>query len=281
MQPADKMPRRIFLSPRRQRGFTLMEAVLVIALTGIVAVMVGVFIRAPITAYADQARRGELTDAADTALRRIAREVQHALPNSVRVSGGALEFLPVSAGGRYRAAPRGDGSGDFLDLDSGTDNSFEVLVPGGVDVTAGQRLVIYNLTDGDAYSGASSRALTSSGSGITTLSYAVGGTQFPFASPSHRFQVIGSPVSFVCDGAGSLRRYSGYAMQAAQPTATGAPPLSTASSNTLLTNLVGSDCSFSYTAVSARNGLLTLRLKLTSSGESVTLVQQIHVSTSP
>ena len=29
------------------------------------------------------------------------------------------------------------------------------------------------------------------------------------------------------------------------------------------------------------NGLLTLRLKLTSGGESVTLVQQIHVSTSP
>lgn len=274
------MPRSPPASPRRLRGFTLMEAVLVIALTGIVAVMVGVFIRAPIAGYVDQARRGELTDAADTAVRRIAREVQHALPNSVRVNGGALEFLPVSAGGRYRAAPKADGSGDFLDLDSGTDNSFEVLDPGGVDVPAGQRLVVYNLTDSDAYSGASSRVLTSSGSGLAALTYVVGGTQFPFASPSHRFQLIGSPVSFVCDGAGSLRRYSGYAMQPAQPTSTGAPPLSTASSNTLLTNL-GSDCSFSYTAVSARNGLLTLRLKLTASGESVTLVQQIHVSTSP
>jgi MSHA biogenesis protein MshO len=261
-----------------------MEAVLVIALTGIVAVMVGVFIRAPITAYVDQARRAELSDVADTALRRIAREVQHALPNSVRTSGGALEFLPVTAGGRYRAAPRADGSGDFLDVDSATDNSFEVLDPGGVSATAGQRLVIYNLSESDAYGGASSRVLTSNGSGLSTLAYTVGGTQFPFASPSHRFQVIGSPVSFVCDGSGSLRRYGGYAMQAAQPTSTSAPPLSTAGSNSLLARFVGSagsDCSFSYTAVGERNALLTLRLKLTANGESVTLLQQVHVSISP
>src|SRR5205814_7956125 len=68
-----------------QRGFTLLEAVLVIAMTGIVAAMVAVFIRAPVNAYVDQARRAELSDAADTALRRMAREVQRALPNSVRV----------------------------------------------------------------------------------------------------------------------------------------------------------------------------------------------------
>ena len=65
----------------RQAGFTLLEAVLVIVLTGVVAAMVAVFIRAPITAYVDQARRGELTDAADTALRRLSRELQRALPN--------------------------------------------------------------------------------------------------------------------------------------------------------------------------------------------------------
>jgi type II secretory pathway pseudopilin PulG len=161
-------------------GFTLLEAVLVIALTGIVAAMVAGFIKAPITAYVDQARRAELSDAADTALRRIAREVQRALPNSVRVdaSGTLLEFLPVSAAGRYRAAPDASGAGDFLDFDSATDGSFAVLGP-AVSVSAGDQLVVYNLglPGADAYSGESRRALVSTGAALSTLAYTVGGTQ--------------------------------------------------------------------------------------------------------
>src|SRR4051812_27634335 len=101
-------------SRQTARGFTLLEAVLVITLIGIVAAMVGVFIKAPIDAYVGQGRRAELTDTADTALRRISREVQRALPNSVRLdaTGTVLEFLPVSAAGRYRAAPDASGGHD-------------------------------------------------------------------------------------------------------------------------------------------------------------------------
>jgi MSHA biogenesis protein MshO len=273
-----------------QRGFTLMEAVLVIMLTGVGAAMVGVFIRAPITGYVDQARRAELSDAADTALRRIAREVQRALPNSVRVdaTGKVLEFLPVSDGGRYRAAPEADLSGDFLDFDSTTDGSFQVLGP-NVDVASGSHLVVYNLglPGADAYSGESRRALTSTGSGLSTLSYTVGGTQFPFASPSNRFQVIATPVTFLCSpldaaGDGSLRRYGGYPIQAAQPTSASAAPLSglSGNDNALLTNNAAS-CTFDLSAASERNGLLTLTLTLSSGGESVVLMHQLHLDNSP
>lgn len=276
--------------PRSQRGFTLLEAVLVISLTGIVAAMVAVFIRAPINAYVDQARRGDLSDTADTALRRIAREVQRALPNSVRVdaSGTILEFLPVSAGGRYRAAPDATGAGDYLDFDSTTDGSFEVLGP-AVSIAAGDQLVIYNLglPGADAYSGESRRALTSTGSALSTLTYTVGGTQFPFASPSNRFQVVSTPVTFYCapaaGGAGTLRRYGGYAIQSTQPTSSAAAPLSSLSgnNNALLAASVES-CSFVYNSgTSSRNGLLTLTLKLTSGGESVTLMHQVHLDNSP
>ena len=95
------------------------------------------------------------------------------MPNSVRVvqidaDTSALEFLPVSAGGRYRAAPDASGGGDILDIDSSTDNSFDVLGP-AVSVSAGDRLVVYNLTDTDAYNGTSSRVLTSSGSALSAL----------------------------------------------------------------------------------------------------------------
>ena len=73
----------------RARGFSLTEAVMVIAITGILAGMVAVFIQKPVQGFFDTARRAALVDTADTALRRISRDLRAALPNSVRVSGGA------------------------------------------------------------------------------------------------------------------------------------------------------------------------------------------------
>lgn len=272
------------------RGFTLIEAVAVIALLGIVGAMVAVFMREPVTAYVDLSRRAALTDAADLALRRITREVQQALPNSVRVdaSGRCLELLPLRSGGRYRAAPRADGTGDFLDLNEPTDNSFEVLGP-SVAVAAGDQLVVHNLgvPGADAYAGDTRRALTVSGAALANLSFTTGGAALPFASPDSRFHVVGAPVSLVCQpgagGAGSLRRYAGYAIGALQPADASAAPLVglTGAGNALLAGSVAA-CSFSYTSgASARNGIVTLRLTLSSGGESVSLLQQVHVENTP
>ena len=89
------------------RGFTLVEMIVVITITGILAAAVAVFIRRPVESYVDAARRAELTDIADGALRRITRDVRMALPNSVRITSAGnvtyLEYLQTSGGGRYRA----------------------------------------------------------------------------------------------------------------------------------------------------------------------------------
>ena len=66
-----------------QSGFTLIELVVVITLTGIVAVLAGQNIVAPIQGFIDLGRRAALVDEADLALSRMSREVQLALPNSV------------------------------------------------------------------------------------------------------------------------------------------------------------------------------------------------------
>ena len=86
-----------------QRGFTLVELVMVMVILGIVGGMVAVFMRAPIEAYFSSGRRAALTDVADTAVRRMSRDMRKALPNSVRTSvngtEACLEFAIASRTG--------------------------------------------------------------------------------------------------------------------------------------------------------------------------------------
>ncbi|NNL54077.1 MAG: type II secretion system protein, partial [Woeseia sp.] len=79
------------------RAFTLVELVITIALSTIVIAFMAVFISGPVASYTDQSRRAELVDLAENSLRRIARDIRRALPNSVRLSLSgsvvALELL--------------------------------------------------------------------------------------------------------------------------------------------------------------------------------------------
>jgi MSHA biogenesis protein MshO len=268
-----------------QRGFTLVEMIISIVIAGAILAMVSLFGRQQIEAYIDVGNRSDLADEADTALRRIARDLQSALPNSVRLdaTGNFLEFVPIRDAGRYRAEVDNAGAGNILDFGSTTDNSFDVLGP-PVSVSAGDELVIFNLGQpgSDVYSTAprTSRRPISTGPGtVSSLQYTLGAApnqQFPLASPQNRFQIVGAPVTYQCDVATStVRRYSGYGFSAAQPVAFGA------GAGSILVGDV-SFCSFSYTsAVLQRNGLVVLNLRLTRNGESVNLLHQVDILNTP
>jgi MSHA biogenesis protein MshO len=269
-----------------QRGFTLIEAIVVIVITGIVAGMVAVFIRAPVEAYVDSARRADLTDVADTAARRIARELQGALPNSVREGDPHfVEFVPIHDAGRYRAeVGTAAASDDPLDFTSGADTTFDVLGP-PVTVSAGDSLVVYNLgiARADVYALApNNRRAATAGPILSKVTFTSTGQPLPFASPGSRFQIVGTPVSYVCDlGTNTLWRYSGYDFQPGQLTTLAALNALAGSTHAALATHVTA-CSFSYAPGPLQhNGLVSLSLTITQSGESVTLQHQVNVDNVP
>lgn len=284
------------MDKHRIRGFTLVEMIVVIVITAIIGTVVAVFLRAPVQGYVDTARRAEMTDIADTALRRVSRDLRLALPNSVRVTGACggnttcfVEFIPTTGGGRYRDSTDALGGGNILDF-SIADTSFAVL--GAMPpVAAGDQIVVYNLgiAGADAYAGNNRRAVTGVAGNVISITSAA---PLPFDSCQYdaagfvaggcRFQVVQTPVTYACAPAaggvgGTLTRWQGYAIQAGQPTAL--PAGGTAS--LLATNV--SACAFSYDAfvVAQRSGLVTMHLTITEQGESATLYNATHVSNVP
>jgi MSHA biogenesis protein MshO len=286
----------------RTAGFTLVEAIIAIVITGILAGIVTVFISKPIQGYLDSVRRAELTDQADLALRRITRDVRLALPNSLRVTqvGGVwyIEFIMTSAGGRYRVEDDGSTGGDFLSYTTVADTTFDVLgpVPANPAIAAGDFIVIYNLGPGnapaDAYTapapgGNRATVLGIAGNVITLTANPFAAQTPPLPSPDARFQVVPGgtqAVTYACPAAGTppadLRRYWNYGFTLAQA------PLPPASPPAILAG--GATCTIEYAAnASGRNGLLLVNLTLTQVdaatgiGESVNLSQQIRIDNAP
>jgi MSHA biogenesis protein MshO len=264
--------------PSRNRGFTLLEAIVAIVILGILGGVVAVFIKAPFDAYIAEANRAVLTDAADGAIRRITRDVSSVLPNSLRSTTGAstscVEMLPVVGGGRYRYQTSSTATGDILDFTI-SDTSFDVLgqvrlgnLPTGTNLVA-----IYNLgiAGADAYNGDNTATITSAST--TSVGFSAG-KQFPFASPAKAFSIIqNTSVVYYCSGTGLYRT-----TQAISGTKMAACP---ASGGTLLVDNVSS-CNFYYLpAVNARDGILAISLALTRDGETINLYEQVMVSNVP
>jgi MSHA biogenesis protein MshO len=264
------------------RGVTLIEMIVVIAITAIIASAVAVFIGRPVEGYADASRRAEMTDIADTALRRITRDLRTALPNSIRITqvGSVyyLEYLESTGGGRYRSQVDSGGLGTILDFTTAV-SSFDVIGTMPTFV-GGESIVIYNLANSgataNAYGGDNRAAYSSNTATTITLTAA---KQFPFASPGKRFQVVDYAVTYVCNPpAGELRRYWNYGILAAQPT----PPV-TANNAQLASNVTA--CSFTYvtSGTAQREGVVSLTLNIQESGSAdlIQLFQQVHVTNVP
>ena len=112
---------------------------------------------------------------------------------------------------------------------------------------------------------------------ITNASIAALNPPFPLPSPAQRFHIVDTAVSFICDtSAQRIDRFFDYPITPIQTTTPGG------TSDLLVNNVTA--CDFDYDPGTAtRGGLVTLRIIITEpdSGQSVTLVKQIHVSNQP
>lgn len=289
--------RRTPARPTLQNGFTLVELVMVIVIMGIIGGIVAVFMKNPIDAYFATTRRAALNDEADTVMRRMARDIRKALPNTIRTPAASanqcLEFIPTKNGGRYRADLDSAGNGDILDFTQ-LDTSFDVFgdmgttaLPVDQRTVAGDFVAVYNLgiAGADAYSLDTIALVKSVTAGATTSNLSITGNttniasttgkQFPLASGSNRFHVISKDervVSYVCSAGKLYRTANSTSFSSSCPT----------SGSVIATN-VGS-CYFDYSGDDlARNALVRIVLKLNDSTgtESVNLQQEIHINNTP
>ncbi|HEX8962569.1 MAG TPA: type II secretion system protein [Rhodocyclaceae bacterium] len=275
------------------RGFTLVELVIVIAITGVLAASVTMFLLPAIKGYFDARRRADMTDMADTALRRMSFDVRRAVPNSISVIApqpadaftACFRLAPTIAGGRYRMGPdtatvgsasASLGAGDTV-FDALWIESQRALVAGGATPDI---VVVDNTNDADVYAGANRAAITAAAAPALATDGAMRLTlaNSPVAMPGYdqgRFVVVPGDeqvVYYSCVGGALLRATTAFGAASA---CGGGVPVATADAVA---------CTFAYEAgptATEQNGLLWMGLTLTQDGEAVTLSYSANVPNVP
>lgn len=288
---------------RTCQGFTLMEVVLVIVIVGLLAGILAPLISRPTEAYIAAVQRGDFVQRAQQALERISREIRLAVPNSVRIdgSGQVVEFLRSVDGGRYRA--QDNDPLDFTAPDTSFDVighlndclSYTIIPPPSLDCVnrdayclvvgnmgAGSGADAFNLDNLATIQSCAVTAADGSDHIVFDNTTLAGGT-FPQPSPNHRFQVVDTPVAYLCDlGAGTIRRYDHYEIHASQADVDTHAELIGLATNpaehALLADGVTA-CQFSYDA--GVTDLMTVSITVGNGVEDVTLNSQIRVANQP
>ena len=272
------------------RGFTLIELVVVMVISGIIAMMLMNIISLPMEGYGDMKRRAELVDMAEMTLHRIARDIRRALPNSIRISADAqsIEMLHTVAGGHYNKSTFDTTQAiNRIDQLTPLSNSSEISVDPSVSLNSDcaqngrpDCLVIYNLgnnqTDTNAYRGNNISAIKAVSNAAPNFPIDFVSHRFKFSSPQQRFTIINKAQTYTCNPASStLFINEGYDFIDSD----NIPPVF--SGGYLIADNI-SQCSFKYNpGTLTRPALVTMEITLTEDNENIKLLHQVFLGNQP
>lgn len=218
---------------RHDSGMTLIEVVVALTVTAIIATFSVALISAPPATLDASTRRASLGENAAQTMMQVEREWRNALPNSLRVRSSAgvlaVEYLAVlDAAVLFRddiAVPASQR------LTTGVaDNQFETLgefrqLTKPLDSTALYVAVHHSGAPG-ANAWALANVITAPGTRVQIDAGSSAGqdqvrltpaTAFMSVGAARRVYVLSGPVTYLCNpGTGTLARYSGYAIAANQ-----------------------------------------------------------------
>lgn len=256
---------RFAQAPNQCGGFTLIELITVMVILAIIAVIGTNFIVSSTEAYNSTQTRAKLVNQGRQAVERITRQLRGALPNSIQLTAGntCIQFLPLASGGFY--------TGQVPDSSNGAaaTNAIATL-PYRVDFGSARYAIIGALSAGDIYGGGSLANLAApiaEGNSASNLALSANKV-WQRNSVSQRFYLVDNPQAF-CVVGGQLSFLQGNAIGW---TPAGADVIMAGNVNGTFALQAGTE---------ARNTIVTLDLDFTEGGETVNLLQEVHIRNVP
>jgi len=291
------------LFKQKQAGFTIIEMVVTIVISSILAVGIVSFIGDSVDSLTTTTNRNKIAASGRIALDRMASELQNALPKSIRVTTAdpvtgdqCLEFIPVRGSSTYINPPFSSAATTFDVIEV----TSEYGLTGGYAVIYPQRQ--NRVYDGD--NGASTLWPNFSANrrpiqGIASIAASASPDQstvtltkphrFRRRSRNERFFIVVDPVSFCVVGQ-NLYRYANYGFYTSQVTVEEGsacafvsnqrclPNYAAAPNKMLITNDLD-NAGMTAFAVSAqtlrRNSLVSIQFNFTANNDSVVLNHEV------
>jgi len=242
-----------------QKGFTLIELVMVIIILSVLGIMTSSYIGTGVDIYTGITDRDKSLNSVRFVMERLRREVSNALPNSAYVSdskdfagninviNGCLTFTPIIASSIYGS--------DFPIAPINASSA--IISPIAMDITAPANAVVYQLS-ADA---PISQEITNYSAGQATLNFTNPAT-FPLSSPAKRVYITNDNISYFFTKNKQLRRGTNCIAGVL-----------------MAENITGS---FLVSAASLqRNGLVKVTFNLDFDGQEVVVEQTLHINNVP
>ncbi|WP_019613162.1 prepilin-type N-terminal cleavage/methylation domain-containing protein [Psychromonas ossibalaenae] len=240
-----------------QKGFTLIELVIVIIILSVLGIATSNYIVSGVDIYTDIAERDKSLNSVRFVMERLRREVSGALPNSAVVTAGGqcLTFTPIVASSIYAA--------DFpINPISSATGTIATIPVADYRFAEGDKAVVYLLTAIDLDSTKVAKPLTSDTTNSRLTFNDDAG--FSLGSPAKRLYIIRDSVSYYFTGTNDLFRAENCDGKEK--------------------HLMGENMKGRFSASEAslqRNSLVKVSFTLDFDGQEVPVEQTLHISNVP